>query len=164
MTEEQSAGQAPEQQEAPIFRMQKMYLKDFSFESPSAPQVFLGRSQEPKMEFNLHLKNQKIDEDHSEVVIAITVKVMDKNNEDSVLFIVDIEHAAVFLIKNISPEHAERALAVDCPFMLYPFTRQIVSQAVLDGGFMPFLMEPIDFNILYENAKRQKQQEAEQTA
>ena len=148
--------QAENTTELPIFRMQKMYIKDFSFESPNAPKVFLERNQEPKVDFNLQLKNQKLDDDHSEVSIAITAKIMDKKNNDAIMFIVEIEHAAVFLMKNIPQEHHERVLAVDCPLMLFPFTRQIVCQAAVDGGFMPFLMEPINFIALYDNAQREQ--------
>ena len=149
------------QQEMPIFRMQKMYIKDLSFESPNAPAIYLDRNQEPKVDFNLELKSQKIDDDHREVALAITAKFMDKNADDKVMFIVEIEHAAVFMLKNIPEEHLERVLAVDCPLMLFPFTRQIVSQVSVDGGFMPFLMEPINFIALYENARR-KSSEQEQ--
>lgn len=147
------------QQEMPVFRLQKMYIKDLSFESPNAPNIYLNRNQEPKVDFNLELKSQKIDDDHREVSIAITAKIMDKNADDQLMFIVEIEHAAVFLLKNIPAEHLERVLAVDCPLMLFPFTRQIVSQVSVDGGFMPFLMEPINFIALYENSKRQQQQD-----
>ena len=146
--------QAANQTDIPIFRMQKMYIKDFSFESPNAPKVFLAKNQDPKVDFNLQLKNSKLDEDHSEVSIAITAKVLDKNNEDSVMFIIEIEHAAVFFMKNIPEEHHDRVLAVDCPLMLFPFTRQVVCQMAVDGGFMPFLMEPINFIALYDNAQR----------
>lgn len=144
------------QQEMPVFRLQKMYIKDLSFESPNAPGIYLDRNQEPKVDFNLELKSQKIDDDHREVAIAITAKIMDKNADDKVMFIVEIEHAGVFLLKNIPAEHMERVLAVDCPLMLFPFTRQIVSQVSVDGGFMPFLMEPINFIALFENARRKK--------
>ncbi|MDW7771269.1 MAG: protein-export chaperone SecB [Desulfobulbaceae bacterium] len=149
------------QEERPVFRMQKMYIKDLSFESPNAPSIYLSRNQEPKVDFNLELKSQKVDDDHREVSLVITARVMDKNADDQVMFIVEIEHAAVFTMKNIPEEHVERVLAVDCPLMLFPFTRQIVSQVSVDGGFMPFLMEPINFIALYENARR-KQNETEQ--
>lgn len=143
-------------EDMPVFRMQKMYVKDLSFESPNAPGIFLARNQEPKVDFNLRLSNTKIDDDHYEVTINITAKVLDKNTDDSVMFVVEIEHAAVFLMKNIPAEHMERVMAVDCPLMLFPFTRQIASQISVDGGFMPFLMEPINFVALYENAQREK--------
>jgi len=151
MSEEQKSAE-----EMPVFRMQKMYVKDVSFESPNAPGIFLARNQEPKVDFNLKLSNQKIDDDHWEVTIFIHAKVLDKNSDDTVMFIVEIEHAAVFLLKNIPQEHMQRVMAVDCPLMLFPFTRQIASQLSVDGGFMPFLMEPINFVALYENAKREQ--------
>ena len=144
------------QEEMPVFRMQKMYIKDLSFESPNAPGIFLAQGQEPKVDFNLQLANKKIDDEHYEVIISITAKVLDQKNDDTVMFVVELEHAAVFLLKNIPAEHLQRVMAVDCPLMLFPFTRQIASQVSVDGGFMPFLMEPINFVALYENAQRDK--------
>ena len=151
---DQTENQAEQQ---PVFRMQKMYIKDLSFESPPAPKVFLAQNQDPKVDFDLKLKNELITEGHYEVSLSITAKVLDKANEDAVMFIVEIEHAAVFLLRNIPEEHMNRVLAVDCPLMLFPFTRQVVSQLSLDGGFMPFLMEPINFVALYDNLQKQKQ-------
>lgn len=144
------------QEELPVFRMQKMYLKDLSFESPNSPGIFLAQGQEPKVDFNLQLANKKIDNDHYEVAISLTAKVLDQKADESVMFVVELEHAAVFLLKNIPAEHLQRVMAVDCPLMLFPFTRQIVSQVSVDGGFMPFLMEPINFVALYENAQGEK--------
>ena len=145
------------QQDTPIFRMQKMYIKDLSFESPNAPDIYLAQNPEPKVDFNLQLKSKKIDDDHREVSLAITAKIMDKKSDDTVMFVIEIEHAGVFLLKNIPEEHLERVLAIDCPLMLFPFTRQVVSQVSVDGGFMPFLMEPINFIALFENAKRESE-------
>jgi len=156
MTEQNTA------QAAPVFRMQKMYIKDFSFESPNTPQVFLERSQDPKVDFNLQLNSKKIDDDHWEVALSITAKMMDKKADDKIMFIVELEHAGVFMMKNIPAEHVQRVLAIDCPLMLFPFTRQIISQVSVDGGFMPFLMEPINFIALYENAQRQQATERKQ--
>ncbi len=151
---DQTENQAEQQ---PVFRMQKMYIKDLSFESPHAPKVFLAQKQDPKVDFDLKLKNELITEGNYEVSLSITAKVLDKANEDAVMFIIEIEHAAVFLLRNIPEEHMSRVLAVDCPLMLFPFTRQIVSQLSQDGGFMPFLMEPINFVALYDNLQKQKQ-------
>lgn len=146
------------QQEVPVFRLQKMYIKDLSFENPNAPKIFLVRNQEPKVDFNLQVNSKKIDDDHWEVALAITAKVMDKNADDTVMFVVEIEHCGVFLLKNIPQEHVRRVLAVDCPIMLFPYTRQIMTQVSVDGGFMPFLMEPINFIALYENARQQSKE------
>ena len=143
-------------QNAPVFRMQKMYIKDLSFESPNAPEIFLVPNQEPKVDLNLQLKSKKIDDEHWEVSLDITAKMLDKKADDKIMFVVELEHAGVFTMKNIPEEHIQRVLAIDCPLMLFPFTRQVVSQVSVEGGFLPFLMEPINFIALYENAKNQQ--------
>jgi preprotein translocase subunit SecB len=142
----------------PEFRMQKMYIKDLSFENPNAPDIFLlPQKSEPKVEVNLQMNNKKVSDDHWEVSLGITAKIIAKGETEKVMFIMEIEHAAVFLLKNIPEEHMSMVLAVDCPTLLFPFTRQIVSQVSVDGGFIPFLMEPINFMGIYQNAKKQKE-------
>ena len=152
---EESANQAAENAEAPVFRMQKMYIKDLSFENPNSPDVFLGK-QEPKVEVNLGLKNKKMENDHWEIVLSVTATVKNSGDDDKTLFIIELEHGAVFVIKNIPEEHLPAVLAVDCPTLLFPFTRQIVSQVSVDGGFIPFLMEPVNFMALFQNAQKKK--------
>lgn len=140
----------------PEFRMQKMYIKDLSFENPYAPEVFITpQKSEPKVELNLNLNNKKIDDDHWEVTLQITAKVISKD-EEKAMFVLEVEHAAVFLLRNIPEEHLDMVLKVDCPTLLFPFTRQIVSQVSIDGGFSPFLMEPINFMALFQNALKQR--------
>jgi len=146
-----------EGQITPEFRLQKMYIKDLSLENPNAPEIFImGQKDEPKVEVNLQLKNRKIDDDHWEVTLEVTAKVNTKD-EGKVMFIIEIEHGGVYLMKNIPEEHIEMVLAVDCPTLLFPFTRQIISQVSVDGGFMPFQMEPINFAALYHNSKNKQQ-------
>ncbi|HBH27848.1 MAG: protein-export chaperone SecB [Desulfofustis sp. PB-SRB1] len=148
--------------ENPVFRMQKMYVKDFSFENPNAPEVFLsGQGKEPHVELNMKLNNRKIDEAHYEVAIEISAKVTNKEEADKVLFLLEVEHAGAFLIKNVPEKHLPAVLGVECPTLLFPFTRQIVSQISVDGGFIPFLMEPINFMALFHNARKQAGESAE---
>jgi len=154
--EEKGNGEQQEQQETPEFRLQKMYIKDLSYENPNAPEVFLmAQQQEPKVEVNLQLNNRKIDDDHWEVSLEVTAKVQTKD-EGKVMFIIELEHGGIYLMKNIPEEHIEMVLAVDCPTLLFPFTRQIISQVSVDGGFVPFQMEPINFAALYHNSKQQE--------
>ena len=141
---------------APVFRLQKLYVKDLSFENPNAPAVFFAKESEPKVDLNLGLKNKKLDDDHWEVTLAITAKVTDTKN-DKTLFIAEIEHAGAFLIKNVPEEHLPTLLAVECPTVIFPFTRQIISQASVDGGFIPFLMEPVNFLAIFENSRKKAQ-------
>lgn len=156
MTDEKTT--PPPADKMPAFRMQKLYIKDLSFENPTAPEVFFLQETSPKVDFNLKMKNQKLDDDHWEVAISITAKITDEKS-GKILFIVELEHAGAFLLKNIPEEHIPKVLAVECPTILFPFTRQIVSQMSVDGGFIPFLMEPINFLALYDAKIRQQQGE-----
>lgn len=141
----------------PEFRMQKMFIKDLSFENPNAPEVYIApQKSEPKVELNLNLNHKSLDNDHYEVTLQIYAKVATKD-EEKVLFILEIEHSGIFLIRNVPAEHVEMVLGVDCPTLLFPFTRQIVSQVTVDGGFSPFLMEPVNFMALFQNAKAKKE-------
>lgn len=152
-TETQEAG------ESPMLRMQKMYIKDFSFENPNAPEIFRsGQQSEPNVELNLQLHNKKIGDDHWEVSLEINAKVVTKEDEPRVLFILELEQGAVFFLKNIPEQHMPMVLAVECPTLLFPFTRQVISQISVDGGFMPFLMEPVNFMALFQNAQKNKEE------
>jgi preprotein translocase subunit SecB len=147
-----------ETKETPVLRMQKMYIKDVSFENPNAPEIFRDtQKSEPKVELNLQLNHKKISDDHWEVAIEINAKVVTKEDEPRILFILEIEHAGVFFLKHVPEQHMALVLNVECPMLLFPFTRQVVSQVSLDGGFMPFLMEPINFMALFQNAQKNKE-------
>ncbi len=163
MTDQNTDQQAGAQTEAPIFRLQKMYVKDLSFENPNAPEVFTTKQNEPKVEINLGLKNNRLEGDSLyEVTISITAKVT-HGQEAKTLFIIEVEHGGVFTIKNIPDQHIPAVLAVDCPTMMFPYTRQIISQLTVDGGFVPFLMEPVNFLALFQNQQRQAAAQTQDT-
>ncbi|MBE0586069.1 MAG: protein-export chaperone SecB [Desulfofustis sp.] len=146
-----------ENTEKPILRLQKMYVKDLSFENPNAPEVFRNtQKSEPNVELNLKLNNRKVGDEHWEVSLEITAKVVTKGDDAKVLFMLEVEHAGIFLMKHIPEKHLSMVLGVECPTMLFPFTRQVVSQAAVDGGFMPFLMEPINFLALFQNSQKER--------
>ena len=156
MAENDTAG-SQEKRENPVLRMQKMYIKDLSFENPHSPEIFRNNYRsEPDVELNLQLNNKKVGDDHWEVSLEVNAKVVTKEEEPRVLFILEVEHAAVFLLRNIPEQHLPMVLAVECPTLLFPFTRQIISQISVDGGFMPFLMEPVNFMALFQNARKNK--------
>lgn len=159
MSDEQKGGEAGAQAQAPVFRLQKMYVKDLSFENPSAPEVFLEKGTDPKVDVQLKLENRKLEaDDLYEVKMEITAKVTNGANGKT-MFIIELEHAGIFLLKNIPAQHMPAVLAVECPTLLFPFTRQIISQTTVDGGFVPFLMDPVNFLGLYENSRKQQQQQ-----
>jgi len=159
MAEEQNETAAGTEKAAtPVFRLDKLYLKDLSFESPNAPDVFFLKEQEPNVELNLKITNQKIDDKRWEVCLEIAATITDTKSGKTMM-IVEVEHAGAFLMENIPEEHIAQVLYVDCPTMLYPYTRQIVSQAAMDGGFMPFFMEPINFLAMYQSRMQQAKKE-----
>ncbi len=160
MTDPNTADAKPE---APVFRLQKMYIKDLSFENPNAPEIFFLQQPGPKVDMNLGLKHKKIDNDNWEVTLSINATITDTATEKT-FFVLEIEHCGVFLIKNIPEQHLAGVLNVDCPTLLFPFTRQVVSQLSLDGGFMPFQMEPINFLGLFQNKMAQQKKAGEEGA
>ena len=144
---------------APVFRMEKLYLKDFSFESPNAPDAFFLQSPEPKADMRIKLTNKKIDENHWEVGLEVAATVKDTKS-DKVMYIIEIEHAGAFFMQNIPEEYLQQVLHVDCPTIIFPYTRQIASQASVDGGFLPFLMEPMNFAAMFQSKMQQQEQQA----
>jgi len=147
-------------EESPIFSLQRVYVKDISFENPNAPEVFNLSGTPPKIEMNLGLSNRQVSDEHWEVSLKVAATTREQES-DKLLFEIEVEHAAVFFMKNIPAEHIPGLLAVDCPTILFPYTRQIVSQLTVDGGFMPFMLEPVNFRGIYENQLQQQTAEQE---
>jgi preprotein translocase subunit SecB len=141
----------------PIFRLEKLYLKDLSFEGPNTPDIFFLQNQEPKVEMNMKMRNRKIDEQRWEACLEIAITITD-NTSGKTLMVVEVEHAGAFLMRNIPEQHMEQLLNVECPTIIFPYTRQIVSQVTADGGFMPFLMEHVNFLALYQSKKKKEQE------
>lgn len=137
------------------FSLQKLYVKDLSFENPNAPEMYTKLSAQPEIEMNLNQENRQIDADHWEVSLKISVLAREAQSK-KVLFEIEIEHAGVFLLKGIPEEHMEILLAIDCPTIILPYVRQQISQMTVDGGYMPLLLEPVNFAAIYENNKKQQ--------
>ena len=144
MTEQETSA------DAPVFSIQKIYLKDVSFENPNAPEMFAAPAAQPKIEMNLGLENRQVDADHWEVTLKISAVARDSES-DKVLFDIEVAQSGLFYLKNIPEEHMEMLLAVDCPTVIFPYTRQMISQLTVDGGFMPLLLEPVNFGAAFAN-------------
>jgi preprotein translocase subunit SecB len=121
------------------------YVKDLSFESPSAPMSLTIKTQ-PKIDISLNLEVKNLQQDSFEVSIAITAKA---TNDEGNLFLVELNYAGIFTIMNIPDEQKEMILLVYCPSILFPFARRIIADATRDGGFQPLMIDPIDFATLY---------------
>lgn len=148
MTEENQ--QAAEQQ----FAIQKIYLKDVSFESPNAPSVFADGEWKPEINVQLNSSHQVIGQDVYEVVLNITITA--KQNEQTA-FLVEVKQAGLFTLSGFPKENIEGMLGAYCPETLFPFAREAVADFVNKGGFPPLILTPINFNAVYTQQLQQQQ-------
>ena len=144
---------APEQAAQPAFSIEKIYVKDASLEIPNAPQIFTDRTQ-PQVNIELANRAQELESGFFEVAIKVTVtsKIADKT-----LFLVEVEQAGIFQIRNVPDENLDMIIGITCPNILFPYAREAVSDLVVRGGFMPVLLNPINFEALYAQQKEQAQ-------
>lgn len=138
----------------PLFNIEKLYVKDLSLEIPHAPGIFLEREQ-PQIELQLHTQAANVDEGVFEVAITVTVtaKLEEKN---LVMFLIEAKQAGIFQLRNLPPEEQETVLGVVCPNILYPYLREVVSDVAVRAGFAPVLLNPINFESLYQQKKLQQ--------
>ncbi len=155
MAEDQQQATESQEAQAPIFGIEKIYLKDASLEAPNAPQIFLQQVQ-PKVSIELQNRAQMIDQGVFEAVVTVTVT---SKIEDKVAFLVEVAQAGIFRIMNVPEENISAILGVACPNILYPYAREAVSDMVMRAGFPPVLLNPINFEALY--AQQLQQQQAE---
>jgi preprotein translocase subunit SecB len=143
--------EATQENNQPQFSMEKIYVKDLSLEIPHAPKIFLERAN-PQLDVHLHTQAGPVEEGVHEVVVmtTVTAKIGEK-----VMFLIEAKQAGIFRMSNMSAEELEQALAVMCPNILFPFLREVVSDVAIRGGFAPVLMNPINFDVLYQQQKRQ---------
>lgn len=139
--------------------IQKVYIRDFSFESPQAPMVFTKQDWEPKTNLNLRSTHGEIAENTHEVVLTLTVET---KHEDTTLFLAELQQAGIFLITGYEAEEMGPILGSFCPNILFPFARESISSMVSKGGFPDFQLQPINFEALY--LQGQKEQEAQAAA
>jgi preprotein translocase subunit SecB len=131
----------------PHISVNAQYVKDLSFENPSAPGSLVNMNGQPQIDLALDLNIQKMNEDgYFEVEIIINAKAI---NENKTLFIIDLVYAGVFHLINVPEEQTQMLLAVHCPSILFPFARKIIADSTQDGGFQPLMIDPIDFGVLY---------------
>ena len=148
MTEENQQAAEPQ------FAIQKIYLKDVSFESPNAPAVFADGEWKPEVNVQLNSSNQVVGQDVYEVVLNITITA--KQNEKTA-FLVEVKQAGLFALSGFPKENLEGMLGAYCPEALFPFAREAVADFVNKGGFPPLILTPINFNALYTQQVQQQQ-------
>lgn len=145
--------------EQPFFNIEKLYVKDLSLEIPNAPAIFLER-ENPQIDMQLHSQAAAIEEGTYDVSITVTVTAKLPEN-DKVMFLIEAKQAGIFRIRNLPPAEMETVLAVVCPNILYPYLREVVSDASIRGGFAPVVLNPINFEAIYMQQKQQAQAQSE---
>ena len=134
-----------QQDQQPVFSIEKIYVKDLSLEIPHAPQVFLGREQ-PEIDMQLGTGAQLLEDGiyEASVTVTITAKLGDQVN-----FLIEAAQAGIFQIRNLPEAEIDPILGVACPNILFPYARETVSDVVNRAGFPPVILSPINFDALY---------------
>jgi preprotein translocase subunit SecB len=137
-------------QPQPVFSIEKIYVKDLSLEIPHAPKIYLER-EAPEVNIQLHSKGERIDEGMYEVLLTITVTAKIK---ERTMFLVEVGQAGVFQIRHIPGTELDPVLGIACPTILFPYLRETVSDTVTRAGFPPVILNPVNFEALYQQGKQ----------
>jgi preprotein translocase subunit SecB len=150
-------GGNPSPQNDKQFGLQKIYVKDLSFETPNSPEIFTDKW-EPNVNIELNTNGKQLSPDVHEVVLGITVtaKIGEK-----VAYLCEVHQAGVFTLKGFEQQEIGPMLGSYCPYVLFPYAREVISDLVIKGGFPQMLLAPVNFDAIYmEHAKKQQAEEA----
>lgn len=134
----------------PIFSLDKIYIKDISLEVPHSPKIFLDKGQ-PNIELNLSFDSEKIDDGIFQTILHVVVNA---KIGDQQMFLIEIDQAGIFQIRNVPEEQINLLHNVECPNILFPYVREAISDLTNRAGFLPVILVPVNFSYLYQ----QKQQ------
>jgi preprotein translocase subunit SecB len=139
---------------APSLNALAQYAKDLSFENPNAPRSLQPQEQGPQINIQVNVNAKQLAETDFEVDLSLEG---DAKTGEEVLFKFELTYAGVFRVRNVPADQLHAVVMIECPRLLFPFARQMVADAVRNGGFPPLYIDPIDFVGLY----RQKAAEAQ---
>ena len=143
--------------EGAMFTVEKIYLKDVSFEAPGAPQVF-NEAGQPNLQMNLSQKVQRLSDRAFEVVLGVTLTC---TVGEKTAYLCEVQQAGVFGLAGFDEQTLDAMLGTHCPHALYPYARQAIADLIQGGGFPPFMLQPINFESLYTEGLRQRAQQAQ---
>lgn len=146
--------------EAPVLNILTQYIKDFSFESPNAPNSLRAREKAPAINISINVNANNLGDDMFDVTLTLNARA---GEDDDVMFNIELVYGGVFRVQNFPEEHIMPIVFIECPRLLFPFARQIVADASRNGGFPPLMIDPIDFGAMFqqrmaEDAARQQVQ------
>lgn len=143
----------------PVFSIEKLYVKDLSLEVPNAPHVFLEQ-EAPGISIQLQTGATGIGDGLFEAVLTVTVTAgRGEGEEAKAFFLVEVAQAGIFQIRNVPESDLDAVLGVACPNILFPFAREVVSDAVNRAGFPPVVLAPVNFEALYQQRLMEQQEQ-----
>lgn len=142
--------------EGPILNSLAQYIKDFSFENPNAPRSLAPQDKAPEISIQVNVGGNQIGEE--DYVVDLTLEGKATIGGD-VLFAFELVYGGVFRLRNVPADHIHPTVMIECPRLLFPFARQIVGDAVRNGGFPPLYIDPVDFAALYRQRLTELQNE-----
>ena len=152
MTEETTAAaEAPAQSSEQKFAIQRVFLKDLSFETPQGAAAF-NKQWQPKVNQDLSTKSAKIADDLFEVALRLTITVTDG---EETIYLIEVEQAGLFGIAGFEDQQITQILNTTCPNMLFPYAREAIDNILMKGSFPPLMIPPINFDALFANAVQQ---------
>jgi preprotein translocase subunit SecB len=150
------ADETNQESQGPQLAVQKIYLKDASFEVPNSPAIF-GEQTQPRIDMNLTQRVANVGENLFEVVLAVTITC--KSGEKTA-YLCEVQQAGVFGAAGFEPQQLDAVLGTYCPHVLFPYVRQVISDMIQNGGFPPLFLQPINFEQVYADSVKQRQQQA----
>lgn len=153
MTEQSNTNQ---QNEEAQFMIQRIYVKDLSYETPNTPAVF-QQQWEPELKLDLNTTTTQLDKDVYEVVLTVTATVM---NQKTTAFLVEVKQAGIFTIQGAAANQLDHLLNSFCPNILFPYAREAITSQVIRGSFPQLVLAPINFDALYMQQVAEKQKES----
>jgi preprotein translocase subunit SecB len=139
-----------EQAQESTFVLQRIYVKDMSFESPRSPDAFL-KQWKPNVGLELNVSNVSIGEDNFEVTLGLTVTA--KNEAEEVIYLIELQQSGIFVIKGVTEQVLTQTLGSICPNVLFPYARETLDSIATKGSFPPLMLAPINFDAMYAQAK-----------
>ncbi len=140
----------------PQLNVLAQYIKDLSFENPNSPASLGPQEKQPSINIQINVTANNVGENDYEIALAVEGKA---EQEGKLLFAFELIYAGVFRVQNVAQENLHPLIMIECPRLLFPFAREIISTSVRNGGFPPLMLDPVDFVGLYrQNMARQAEQ------
>jgi preprotein translocase subunit SecB len=129
-------------------------VKDLSFEVPGAPDIYTTMREQPRIDVALDVQARAMQSGGNVFEVTLQIRCDAKTSDNTTAFIVELAYSGLFTV-NVQPDVLEPVLLVECPRLLFPFARNILSDVTRDGGFMPVALTPIDFVALWQSRRGQ---------